>query len=179
MQVLPRSETAFNKHVGLTMNGFWLRESTTYIFVIWWTVLSFILPITIGEQFMRPKVAHHASNLMRDFQTWLITQVTAARGAAVIKAIWNSQNKLYLLALVFTGVKQWVGDMHFPKTGKMPRLARLIAICQWSFSSPWSCLLPWTLRLPTVALQVTGKLLKSVIWPKLLIKVSPFPLIVL
>ena len=30
--------------------------------------------------------------------------------------------------------------MHFPKTETMPRLAWLIAICQFSFSSPWRCL---------------------------------------
>ena len=80
----------------------------------------------------------HARSLMRDFQTWLITQVTAARGAAcqfpselpvcpgcsvynsqaaeqVIQATRNSQNKLYLLALVFTGVITLSWRHAFPK----------------------------------------------------------------
>ena len=75
---------------------------------------------------------------MRDFQTWLITQVSAARGAACqfpselhvcpdgsgynsqaaeqgIQATWNSQNKLYLLALVFTGVITLSWRHAFPK----------------------------------------------------------------
>ena len=78
---------------------------------------------------------HHR---MRDFQTWLITQVTAARGVAcqfpselpfcpgcsvynsqaaeqVIQATCNIQNKLYLLALVFTGVITLSWRYAFPK----------------------------------------------------------------
>ena len=82
---------------------------------------------------------------MRDFQTWLSTQVTAARGAAcqvsselhvcpgcsvytsqaaeqVIKATLNIQNKLYLLALVFIGVMTLSWRHAFPKDRENAKL---------------------------------------------------------
>ena len=82
---------------------------------------------------------------MRDFQTWLVMQVAAARGAVgrvtselpvcpdyvvdtsqaaeqIIKGTWNGQNKLCLFALVVTSVITLSWGHAFPEETENSKL---------------------------------------------------------
>ena len=132
---------------------------------------------------------------MRGFQTWLIMQVMVARGAAcqvtselpvcpdctVYTSHPDEQDNKGHLKQPKPAVPTWfsgyrchnteLGTCISQRQGKWQVWPQKIGIVSEALATIWqsSCLLQWTLHQPTV----TCKWLRAVIWPKLLIKLTP------